>query len=175
MKALIMSADHFEDTELLVPLYRFAESGIETDVAAPNKDTITGKHGYAVEVTRTLDQVVPDEYAVLVLPGGKAPAALRKEPRAIEIVKAFWSANKPVSAICHGPQILISAGVLAGRRSTSARSVAPELRESGALYEDAEVVVDGNLITSRQPSDLPAFMRETMRSIIVLLPGRKAA
>ena len=175
MKALIMSTDLFEDTELLVPLYRFRENGIETDVAAPKEGTITGKHGYAVEVTWTLDQVVPEDYGVLVLPGGKAPAALRKEPRAIEIVKAFWSANKPVSAICHGPQMLITAGVLSGRRATCFRSVAPELRGSGALYEDAEVVVDGNLVTPRQPSDLPAFMRETMRSITMLLPGQKAA
>ncbi|HWR71789.1 MAG TPA: type 1 glutamine amidotransferase domain-containing protein [Nitrospirota bacterium] len=175
MKALIMSTDDFEDTELLVPLYRFLENGIETDVAAPEKNTITGKHGYAVDVTITLDQVMPDEYDILVLPGGKAPAALRKEPRALEIVKAFWSANKPVSAICHGPQLLVSAGVLSGRRATCAGSVASELRESGAFYEDAEVVVDGNLVTSRRPSDLPAFMRETMRSITMLLPGRKAA
>ena len=175
MRALIMSTDSFEDTELLVPLYRFLENGIETDVAAPEKKTITGKHGYTADVTITLDQVIPDEYDILVLPGGKAPAVLRKEHKALEIVKAFWSANKPVSAICHGPQLLVSAGVLSGRRATCARSVAPELKESGALYEDAEVVVDGNLVTSRQPSDLPAFMRETMRSITMLLPGRKAA
>lgn len=175
MKALIMSADSFEDTELLVPLYRLLENGIETDVAAPEKRTITGKHGYAAEVTITLGQVIPAEYALLILPGGEAPAALRKEQRASEIVKAFWSANKPVSAICHGPQLLVSARVLSGRRATCAGSVASELRESGALYEDAEVVVDGNLITSRRPSDLPAFMRETMRAITMLLPGRKAA
>jgi protease I len=107
--------------------------------------------------------------------GRRAPAALRKEQRAIEIVKVFWRANKPVSAICHGPQLLVSAGVLSGRRATCAGSIASELKENGALYEDAEVVVDGNLITSRRPSDLPAFMRETMRSITMLLPGRKAA
>jgi protease I len=163
MKALIISADHFEDTELLVPYYRLKEAGFEVDVASISRGKINGKHGYEVSVDKSLRDVNTKDYDLLVLPGGKAPAALRKEPAALEIVKDFFRSNKPVAAICHGPQILVSAGVIQGRRATCYHSVAEELKEAGALYEDSEVVVDGNLVTSRQPSDLPAFMRETLR------------
>lgn len=162
MKALIISAENFEDTELLVPYYRLREEGIGVDIASIKKGKIKGKHGYEVEVDKTLKEVNPDEYDILILPGGKAPEAIRKEKEAIEIVKYFFKKNKPVSAICHGPQILITAGVLKGRCATCYKSVAQEMKDAGAIYEDKEVVVDGNLITSRQPSDLPAFLRETI-------------
>lgn len=165
MKALIISADDFEDSELLVPYYRLKEAGIEVTVASPGRWAIKGKHGYEVAVDKSLDEVVADGYAVLVLPGGAAPAAVRKEPKALEIVRAFFALERPVAAICHGPQILISAGLLQGRRATCYKSVADELKGAGALYEDREVVVDGRLVTSRQPADLPAFMRETMKQI----------
>jgi protease I len=129
------------------------------------KGTIKGKHGYEVTVDKTLGGVNPDDYALLILPGGKAPEAVRKEPKALEIARRFFEKNKPVSAICHGPQTLISAGLLKGRRATCYRSVAEEIKGAGALYQDSEVVVDGNLVTSRQPSELPAFMRETMKQL----------
>lgn len=163
MKALIISADHFEDTELLVPYYRLKEEGFEVDVASISRGKINGKHGYEVRVDKALRDVHAKDYDLLVLPGGKAPAALRKEPAALEIVKDFFLGNKPVAAICHGPQLLITAGVIQDRHATCYHSVADELKEAGVLYEDREVVVDGNLVTSRQPSDLPAFMRETIR------------
>lgn len=163
MKALIISADHFEDTELLVPYYRLEEAGFEVDIASISRGKINGKHGYEVSVDKALRDVQATDYDILLLPGGKAPSALRKQPAALEIVKAFFLSNKPVAAICHGPQLLVSAGVLKGRHATCYHSVADELKETGALYEDSEVVVDGNLVTSRQPSDLPAFMREIMR------------
>jgi archaeal arginyl aminopeptidase len=162
MKALIISADNFEDSELLVPFYRLQEAGVEVEVASPVPGTITGKHGYQVAVDKVLAEVDPADYALLVLPGGKAPAAVRKEPQALAIARSFFARNKPVAAICHGPQTLISAGLLQGRRATCYRSVAEELKAAGAIYEDREVVVDGNLVTSRQPADLPAFMREVM-------------
>ena len=165
MKALIISADNFEDSELLVPYYRLKEAGAEVTVASMGRGAIKGKHGYEVAVDKTLDEVNPDDYAILVLPGGKAPAAVRKEAKALAIAKSFFARNKPVAAICHGPQVLISAGLLKGRRATCYKSVVDELKEAGALYEDREVVVDANLITSRQPADLPAFMCETMKQI----------
>ncbi|HSA78880.1 MAG TPA: type 1 glutamine amidotransferase domain-containing protein [Nitrospirota bacterium] len=165
MKALVISADNFEDTELLVPYYRLQEEGIDVDVASMRKGTIKGKHGYEVAVTKTLSEVNPDEYDILVLPGGKAPEAVRKQQKAVEIVQHFFHKNKPVSAICHGPQTLITAGLLKGRRATCYRTVAEEMKAAGAFYEDREVVVDGNLVTSRQPSDIPAFMRETLKMI----------
>jgi protease I len=163
MRALIMSADNFEDTELLVPYYRLKEEGIHVDVVSMKKGKIKGKHGYEVEVDKTLKEVDPNDYDILILPGGKAPEAIRKEKDALEIAKDFFHKNKPVSAVCHGPQILISAGLLRGRHATCYKSVAKEMKDAGAIYEDEEVVVDGNLVTSRQPSDLPAFLREIMK------------
>jgi len=163
MKALIVSADHFEDSELLFPFYRLQEEGLQVDIASLARGKINGKHGYEVVVDKALRDVDPNDYGLLLLPGGKAPTKLRREPAAIAIAQDFMRSNKPVAAICHGPQILITAGVLQGRRATCYRSVAEELQESGALYEDKEVVVDGKLVTSRQPSDLPAFMREIVR------------
>jgi len=163
MKALILSADNFEDSELLVPLYRLQEAGYTVEVASGAGGSIVGKHGYTVAVDKTFAQVDPAAYAVLVLPGGKAPAAIRQEAKVQAIAQAFFAAGKPVGAICHGPQILVAAGLLQGRRATCYRTVAGELQAAGAHYEDREVVVDGPLVTARQPADLPAFMREVMR------------
>ena len=165
MKALMISADNFEDSELLVPYYRLKEAGIEVEVVSLSRGAIKGKHGYEVAVDMTLAEVNPDDYAILVLPGGAAPALVRKEPKALEIARSFFARSKPVAAICHGPQILISAGLMQARRATCYKSVADELKEAGALYEDREVVVDANLVTSREPADLPAFIRETMKQI----------
>jgi protease I len=175
MKALFISADTFEDSELLVPYYRLLEEGIEVDVASMKKQPIKGKRGYEVEVTKTLMEVRPEDYDILVLPGGKAPEAVRKEPKAVEIARDFFLKGKPVAAICHGPQTLITAGLLKGRHATCYRTVVDELKAAGALYEDKEVVVDGNLVTSRQPSDLPAFMREIMKMIRSVAQKSKAA
>jgi len=165
MKALIISADNFEDSELLYPYYRLLEEGVVVDIGSIKKGAIKGKHGYEVGVNKEFSEIHPAEYDLLLLPGGKAPEKIRNEKAAIEIAKHFFSNNKPVSAICHGPQTLITAGLLKGRHVTCYKSVAPEMKEAGAIYEDKEVVVDGNLVTSRQPSDLPAFMRETMKML----------
>ena len=163
MKALIISANHFEDTELLYPYYRLKEEGFEVHVTSFSKGTITGKHGYAITVDLSLDEVKPEEYDLLVLPGGKAPEPLKKEQSAWAIARHFSAEKKPVAAICHGPVILAAAGLLKDREVTGYRSTKGELLSSGANYRDQEVVVDGNLITSRQPSDLPAFSREMIK------------
>jgi len=165
MKALMISADNFEDMELFIPYYRMKEEGIEVEISSMKKGGIKGKHGYEIEANKTLEEVDPEEYRILILPGGKAPEAIRQDRTAVGIAKFFFRENRPVAAICHGPQLLITAGLLKGRHATCYRSVAPEMKEAGALYEDREVVVDGNLVTSRQPSDLPAFMREMMKMI----------
>ena len=158
MRALIISADGFEDSELQVPLEQLQEAGMATDVAAPAWGVIRGKHGYEASVDLAIGEVDADAYDLLVLSGGKAPAMLRDLPAVLNATRAFACAGKPIAAICHGPQVLASAGVLAGRTATCYSSMACELHEAGADYVDEKVVVDGNLITSRKPADLPFFM-----------------
>ncbi len=175
MKALFITADRYEDSEVLVPYYRFLEGDIGVDVVSMKKGLIRGKHGYEVDVTKTLAQVTPDDYDILVLPGGKAPETVRTEPKAVEIARDFFMKGKPVAAICHGPQTLITAGLLRGRRATCSRTVVDELKAAGAIYENKEVVVDGNLVTSRGPADLPAFMREIMKMVREQAIKKKAA
>jgi protease I len=122
-------------------------------------------HGYESTANLSFDDVDAGAYDALVLPGGKAPLIVRKQRKALDAVKTFFRDNKPVFAICHGQQVLVSADVLKGRRATSYWNMAQELKDAGARYEDSEVVVDGNLVTSRQPSDLPAFMREMLKAL----------
>jgi protease I len=164
-KALFLSADKFEDTELLVPYYRLLEAGVEVTVASMKKGKIEGMHDYEVPVNMTFEEVNPGDYDILVLPGGKAPAKIRKEEKALEIARYFFQNNKPTAAICHGPQILISAGLMGERHATCYSSVVDELKEAGAIYEDSSVVLDNNLVTSRNPGDLPAFNRELIKKI----------
>lgn len=163
MKALIISADNFEDTELLYPFYRLVEEGFQVDIASIKKGKIKGKHGYEVEANLSVEEVKPEGYDLLILPGGKAPQALRLNERVLEIVREFYKSGKVIAAICHGPQILISAGLLKGKKATSYKSVVKELEDAGVLYENREVVVDENIITSRQPTDLPFFMKEILK------------
>ncbi|MFT7824777.1 MAG: type 1 glutamine amidotransferase domain-containing protein [Sulfurimonas sp.] len=158
MKALIISADLFEDSELNVPHQDLLSFGISVDIASLQRGTITGKHGFSVDATLGLEEVDPGCYDILILPGGKAPSVLCKEPQALKIARYFFEHNKPVAAICHGPQILISAGLMNGKEATGYQSIREELEEAGAVYRDEKVVVDRNLITSRKPSDLDAFM-----------------
>lgn len=165
MRALIISADRFEDSELAEPLSRLRAKGVEVDVAAPQQGLITGKHGHKVGAGLALDAVRPQDYDLLVLPGGKAPASLQKNPAAVAIARHFLAAGKPVAAICHGPQVLIPTGLLAGRTATCYRKMRHELEAAGVNYQDREVVVDGNLISSRQPADIPAFMRAVFKLI----------
>lgn len=163
MKVLLVSADEFEDSELLVPYYRLLEEEIEFDIASLKSGPIIGRHGYQVLATLSLAQVDPSAYDILILPGGKATALLQKDAKLLALVRHFFENGKTVAAICHGPRILISAGVLPGRRATCCRDMAAELQGSGCTYNDEQVVIDDNLITSGEPADLPAFMREIMK------------
>lgn len=153
MRALIISAAGFEDSELRVPYERLQQEDIHTDIASLTPGVIRGKHGHHVKANLGIEQVHPDTYDLLILPGGKAPTVLRKQHAVVAVVRHFFANAKPVAAIYHGPQILVSAGVLKDRIATCYKSVAGELQGAGAKYKDAEVVVDGNLITSRQPAD----------------------
>ena len=165
MRVLILSADGFEDSELLLPWSRLQEENVDVDIASPTAGSIRGKHGYEAPATLAIDDVRAEDYDAVIVPGGRAPARLCRSAKVLDLIRTFVAAGKPVSAICHGPEVLISAGVLRGRSATCYRTVAGRLEAAGAHYRDAEVVVDGNLITSRQPSDLPAFMRETVKKL----------
>jgi len=162
-KILIITYNDVEDVELLYPYFRLIEEGYEVHVASKSKGFIKGKHGYEIKVDITFDEVNPEEYIGLVIPGGRAPEKIRIIPRVIEIVKSFLRRNKPIAAICHGPQLLISANAVKGRRITSYIGIRDDVIAAGGIYEDKEVVVDGNIVTSRHPPDLPAFMREFLK------------
>jgi protease I len=167
IRAVILTADKFEDTELIVPYFRLLDAGARVDIAAPTMDRIGGEHGYSLTPDLTIDLVDPDAYDVLVVPGGfpdGAPAAVRDTPKAQEIARSFVANDKPVAAICHGPWLLASADVIQGRRLTSywGDGVPEDLKAAGGLWEDSDVVVDGNLVTSRWPPDLPVFTRNMM-------------
>lgn len=168
-RAIILTADLFEDFELFVPYFRLMEAGVAVDVAAPAKEKLNGENGYIFEnVDLTFDEVDPAYYDLLFIPGGHphgAPTTVRNSGSAQEIARAFFAANKPVAAICHGPYLLVSANLVAGRRLTSfwGDGVPEEIRAAGGHYVNKDVVVDGNLVTSRWPMDLPAFMQKVMR------------
>ena len=160
MRALIISADGFEDLELMYPLYRLREDGWDVTVAGPLMGPITGKHGYQVFTDTQFSKVDTAGYGVLVIPGGRAPEEVRLDPEAIRIIRNFFDQKKPVGAICHGAQALISAGVVEGKKLTCWKGIRDDVIAAGGKYHDVEAIVDGNLVTSRMPDDLPAFMRE---------------
>ncbi len=168
--AVFLTAEGFEDLEVFVPYFRLLEEGVAVDVAAPSAGAIHGEHGYGLKATLAIDEVDPDRYDLLVVPGGfpdGAPATVRQSPHAQEIARSFFAQRKPVASICHGPWLLVSADVVRGRHLTSYwhDGVPQEIQGAGGIYEDKDVVVDGTLVTSRWPLDLPAFVREMMRLI----------
>jgi len=170
VRTLVLTADKFEDLELIVPYFRLLEEGGIVDIAAPSMDEIGGEHGYRVMPDVLIAEADPTSYGLLLVPGGfpdGAPATVRDIPEAQMIARSFFDANKPVAAICHGPWLLAAADVLQGRRLTSYwhDGVPEDLRAAGGTWEDAPVVVDGNLVTSRWPPDLPSFTDEMMRLI----------
>ena len=170
LKAVVLTADKFEDMEVFFPIFRLIEEGWHVDIAAPTKERIEGEHGYALMPDLTINDVDPNKYDLLIIPGGYpdgAPATVRKIKKAQEITKSFFSKNKPVASICHGPYLLVSADLVKGRHLTSYwhDGVPEEIKKAGGIWEDKDVVVDGNLVTSRWPMDLPAFMKEVMKIV----------
>ncbi|MGZ3298140.1 MAG: type 1 glutamine amidotransferase domain-containing protein, partial [Asticcacaulis sp.] len=160
----ILATDGFEQAELNEPRRALDEAGADTKVVSPKPGRIRGwSHtdwGDPVDVDITLDEADPGDYDALLLPGGVFnPDKLRMNDKAVAFVKAFFDAGKPVAAICHGPWTIINAGAARGRRMTSWPSLEADLKNAGANWVDEECVVDGNLVTSRKPDDIPAFNR----------------
>ncbi len=158
-RILFLVEDGFEDSELLCPRYRFQEEGYFVDIGAPDWGEKRGKHGYSISANLTLDEIEVDAFDALFIPGGKAPERLMKHEKALLIVKGFYEKKRPIFAICHGPLLLAEAGILKGKRATCYHKVAEMLEERGVIYENEPVVQDGNIITSREPGDIPQFMK----------------
>ncbi len=169
-KAVVLTADKFEDMEVFFPVFRLLEEGWKVDIAAPKKQEIHGENGYSLMPDKTIDEADEKDYDLLIIPGGSpngAPKTVRDIKKAQEITQDFFKENKPVASICHGPWTLAAAGVVKGRHLTSYwhDGVPEDVKKAGGIWEDKEVVVDGNLITSRYPMDLPAFMRELIKLV----------
>lgn len=166
MKALIISTDRFEDSELFYPYYRLKEKGLEVEVATTDGDDITGKHGTEIDGDLKIEEARPENYDLLVIPGGRSPEHLRVDaPKSIEIVKKFDNMNKTIAAICHGAQLMMSADILDGREATCYWTIRDDLENAGGSFVDEPVVVDENLVTSRVPSDLPHFMGKVIEKL----------
>jgi protease I len=152
----------FEQVELTEPVQALRDAGAKVDIVSPQRDHVKGwqhtKWGDEIRVDRPLESARADEYDALLLPGGVMnPDRLRMNPKAVDFVRGFVSANKPIAAICHGPWTLIEAGAVKGRRMTSWPSLKTDLQNAGAQWVDEIVVVDRGLVTSRKPDDIPAF------------------
>ena len=169
-KVAILVANGFEQAELLEPRRALQEAGAETFVVSPEQNQVKGWNktdwGETVDVDVALHRANSNDYDALLLPGGVMnPDKLRINPQAVEFVRAFSEAGKPIAAICHAPWTLINAGAVSGRKMTSYPSLETDLRNAGAHWVDQEVVVDNGLVTSRNIADIPAFNRKMIEEI----------
>jgi protease I len=165
IKVAILVTDGFEQVELTEPRKALAEAGAATQIVSPKHGNVRGwkftEWGDDLTVDLPLERARPQDFDALLLPGGVInPDKLRMDPKAVQFVKAFFTDGKPVAAICHGPWTIIEAGEARGRRIASWPSLKTDLRNAGAQWVDEEVVVDGSLVTSRKPDDIPAFNKK---------------
>jgi protease I len=174
-RAAILIADKFQDEEGIEPVQFLREHGAETTYLGVETGLARGKNGRAeVDVTLRISEADPGDFDLLIIPGGAAPETLRLNADVLAFTRAFFDAGKPVAAICHGPQVLISAGVLRGRVATCYAGIRDDVILAGARYVDREAVTDRNLVTSRIPSDVPAFNR-AMLALMTGSPAEAAA
>ncbi len=156
---LMLIENGFEDAEALYPFYRMQEAGHKVTVAGPKAGTYSSKHGYPLAAEKSADEVRAADFKGLIIPGGQAPDRMRIHPNMVKLVKDAFDKGLVVGAICHAAQLLIEADVLKGKKATCYISVRTDLKNAGGDYVDAPVVVDGRLVTSRHPGDLPDFCR----------------
>ena len=164
-KVAILVADFFEQVEMTEPRDALREAGAEVKIVSPKQGRIQGMNhaekGDTFDVDIALDQANPSDFDALMIPGGTMnPDTLRSTPAALEFTRHFFSEGKPVAAICHGPWVLIDAGVVKGRKLTSWPAIQTDVKNAGGNWVDQEVVVDNGLVTSRRPDDIPAFNRK---------------
>jgi len=164
-RVAMVIAPNFEDSEAIDPKEYLEAHGATVTLVGVKGGSVTGKKGATLDVDTTFTQVSPDEFDMLVIPGGGAPENLRIDDDAVAFTKAFVESGKPVGAICHGAQLLISARVLKGRQLTCVNKIRDDVINAGGIYVDVPLVEDGNLITSRVPSDLPVFNEALGRAL----------
>ncbi|BBL69258.1 type 1 glutamine amidotransferase domain-containing protein [Methanoculleus chikugoensis] len=163
----VLITDMFEDVEYTEPAEAFRETGHDlVHVGLSAGETVHGKADQTpVTIDRSVSDVSPDDFDALFIPGGYSPDKLRAHEAPVEFVRRFVESAKPVLSICHAPQLMITAQVLRGRKIAGWKSVAQDIRNAGAEYVDREVVVDGNIVSSRQPDDIPAFIRASLAKL----------
>ena len=161
----ILVEDLYQDQEVWYPFFRLKEAGVEVLVVGTNKKEYRSKHGYPITANVTVDKVSASQFDGVVIPGGYAPDILRRYPEVIRFVREMNHQGKLIAAICHAGWVLASADVLRGKTATCFFAIKDDLINAGANYVDREVVRDGNLITSRKPEDLPAFLRTLLDAL----------
>lgn len=165
-KVAILIENMFDERELIYPYYRLQEEGFEVHLVGSKKDTVyTSKSGVTEESTHASDEVSAKDYDAVVIPGGFSPDYMRRTQATVDFVRDMDKANKPVAAICHAGWMIASACDIKGKKVTSFFSIREDLIHAGAEYLDKEVVVDGNIITSRNPNDLPIFLKTIIDKI----------
>ncbi len=167
-RVAMVLAKNYEDIEATSPRDFLEALGAEVTVIGIDRGTIPGKKGGSIEPDVTFDDLPPDterEFDLLLIPGGSSPEYLRIHEPALALTRRFQAAGKPIASICHGPQLLISAGVLKGRTTTCVNRIRDDIRNAGGIYVDEPLVIDGNLISSRVPADLPLFNRALARAL----------
>jgi protease I len=156
----------YEDLELQYPKYRLREAGHVVDVIGPKKgETYIGKHGYPQVAEMSASDARAENYDLLVIPGGTSPDHMRRSEHMVRLARDFAKLGKPMAGICHGPWLMCSTPSLRGRRCTSYMSIVDDVLNAGGVWVDEACVVDGNIITSRTPEDLPAFMKAILSLI----------
>ena len=164
-KVAVVLANNYEDVEATSPIEALREAGAEVTIVGIEKGEITGKKGDTQTASKTFADVSPDDFDMLLIPGGGSPENLRINDAAVQFTRDFVQSGKPVASICHGPQLLISAKVVSGRKLTAVNKIRDDIVNAGGLYVDEELTEDGNLITSRVPGDLPAFNRAVIKAL----------
>ncbi len=162
---LFLAGPLYEDLELWYPKIRLEEEGAKTVVAGLGEKTYSGKRGYPVTVDTNVDDVLAESFDGVVIPGGFAPDQMRRSANLLAVVREIHDAGKPVAFICHAGWVPISAKILKGRRATSVRAIKDDMENAGVIWSDEPVVVDGNLISSRTPADLPQFCKALIAAL----------
>jgi protease I len=163
-RAIIITGPGFEDAEFIYPYYRLQEDDFTVDVATSNDQIVTGKHGLTASPSVEVSSLDADKYDLLVIPGGhEAPDRVRQVQHVLDFTKVMHELGRAIASICHGPWVLVSAGIIEGKRVTSYRGCRDDLINAGAIYVDEPVVVDGNIVTAQHFRDNPGWMRETLK------------